>query len=100
MPGAVRGAFLDSKHGEKTACNVPIDFDWHTYLLYHPDIWDAGIVDEGRAREHYCATGREKKLLYKRLDVTIRYTACTGRSMLSHEGTSSCVVSVVKDRLS
>ena len=79
--GAVRGASLEQR--DETACIVPDGFDWQTYLLYHPDIRDRGIVDEPRAREHYCTTGQEKKLLYKRLDVTLRYTACTGRSMLA-----------------
>ena len=86
LPGTVRGALLDLKYEDKTACNIPEDFDWQTYLLYHPDIRDEGIVDEPRAREHFCATGQEKKLIYKRLDVTMRYTACTGRSMPSPKG--------------
>lgn len=79
--GSVRGALPESEDESDGLCNMPDEFDWQTYLLYHPDIRDTGIVDEGRAKEHYCRYGKKKKLLYKRVDVTMRYTACTGKSM-------------------
>ena len=57
---------------------VPPDFDWQTYVSYHPKLRDVGIASEAHAREHYATAGRHQRLVYKRLDVTMRYTACTG----------------------
>lgn len=54
------------------------DFDWQTYLLYYPDLKQAGIDTERKAREHYRAFGRAEGRLHKRLRVLLRYTACTG----------------------
>ncbi|BDA41859.1 hypothetical protein COCOBI_02-6540 [Coccomyxa sp. Obi] len=54
------------------------DFDWHTYLLYYPDLKQAGIDTQGKAREHYRAFGRAEGRLHKQVRVLLRYTACTG----------------------
>ena len=57
---------------------VPSDFDWQAYVSYHPKLRDVGIASEARAREHYATSGRHQRLVYRRLNVTMRYTACTG----------------------
>ena len=57
---------------------VPPDFDWQSYVSYHPKLRDVGIALEARAREHYATAGRHQRLVYRRLNVTMRYTACTG----------------------
>ena len=57
---------------------VPADFDWQSYLSYHPEVLDSGVVTEAQAKEHYAVHGRQQRLLYKRLRVIMRYTACTG----------------------
>ncbi len=54
------------------------DFDWQTYLLYYPDLKQAGIDTEEKARKHYKAFGHGEGRLCKRLRVLLRYTACTG----------------------
>ena len=54
------------------------DFDWQTYLLYYPDLKQAGIDTEEKARKHYKTFGRGEGRLCKRLRVLLRYTACTG----------------------
>ena len=58
--------------------NAPADFDWQTYLLYNPELRDAGIDSQQQAEEHYIKTGYFQGLMYKRLRVLLRYTACTG----------------------
>jgi len=62
--------------------DVPSDFDWQTYVSYHPKLRDVGIATEARAKEHYATAGRHQKLVFKRLRVTMRYTACTGLACL------------------
>lgn len=58
---------------------MPPDFDWSTYLLYHPDLREtAGVLTEEDAKVHYVTTGRSQGRFYKRLRVLLRYTACTG----------------------
>lgn len=32
---------------------LPEDFDWKTYMLYHPDLQVVGIATEQQAKEHY-----------------------------------------------
>ena len=56
----------------------PADFDWQTYLLYNPELRDAGISSQQQAEEHYIRTGYAQGMIYKRLRVLLRYTACTG----------------------
>lgn len=58
--------------------SVPADFDWQTYLLYNPELRDAGISSQQQAEAHYIQTGYYQGLMYKRLRVLLRYTACTG----------------------
>lgn len=57
---------------------APADFDWQTYLLYNPELRDAGIGSQQQAEQHYIQTGYSQGLMYKRLRVILRYTACTG----------------------
>ena len=57
---------------------VPADFDWQTYLLYHPELKDEGIISEETAKQHYLSHGRAEGYVYRRLRVMLRYTACTG----------------------
>ncbi|KAK9844459.1 hypothetical protein WJX74_002810 [Apatococcus lobatus] len=57
---------------------IPADFDWQTYLLYHPELKDEGVVSEETARHHYLSRGRAEGYVYRRLRVVLRYTACTG----------------------
>lgn len=58
--------------------NMPRDFDWQTYLLYHPELRDEGVVSDSTAREHYLRKGRGEGYIFRRLRVILRYTACTG----------------------
>ena len=58
--------------------SAPADFDWQTYLLYNPELRDIGIASQQQAEQHYVQTGYLKGLMYKRLRVLLRYTACTG----------------------
>ncbi len=58
--------------------SAPADFDWQTYLLYNPELRDAGITTQQQAEDHYVRTGYAEGLIYKRLRVLLRYTACTG----------------------
>ena len=69
--------------GDEDLCQLPADFDWGMYLRYHPEIWDRGAIDSSQTKDHYCTEGRRKGLLYKKIDVIMRYTACTGRTMAS-----------------
>lgn len=57
---------------------LPAEFDWQTYLLYYPDLRQAGIDTESKARQHYLEWGHSEGRLHKRLRVLLRYTACTG----------------------
>ena len=57
---------------------LPREFDWQTYLLYHPDLRAVGISTETLAKLHYLKQGRAEGRVYKRLRVILRYTACTG----------------------
>ena len=57
---------------------IPADFDWQTYLLYNPELRDAGISTQQQAEEHYVSIGYAQGMIYKRLRVLLRYTACTG----------------------
>lgn len=58
--------------------SAPADFDWQTYLLYNPELRDAGIGSQQQAEEHYVQKGYAQGMIYKRLRVLLRYTACTG----------------------
>jgi len=58
--------------------SAPADFDWQTYLLYNPELRDAGIGTQQQAEEHYVQKGYAQGMIYKRLRVLLRYTACTG----------------------
>jgi hypothetical protein len=68
-------------HSHTQDWDVPSDFDWQAYVAYHPKLRDVGVATEGRAKEHYATAGRYQKLVYKKLRVTMTYTACTGRYM-------------------
>ena len=57
---------------------LPAEFDWQTYLLYHPDLRASGVTTEAQAKQHYIKQGRAEGRMYKRLRVILRYTACTG----------------------
>lgn len=58
--------------------SVPADFDWQTYLLYNPELRDKGISTQQQAEDHYVRIGYTEGMIYKRLRVLLRYTACTG----------------------
>lgn len=58
--------------------SVPADFDWQTYLLYNPELRDKGIGTQQQAEDHYVRIGYTEGMIYKRLRVLLRYTACTG----------------------
>ena len=58
--------------------SVPADFDWQTYLLYNPELRDKGISTQQQAEDHYVRMGYPEGMIYKRLRVLLRYTACTG----------------------
>jgi len=68
---------------------LPADFDWQAYVSYHPRLRDVGIATEAHAREHYATAGRHQKLVYRKLRVTMRYTACTGEQRHGH---AECLV--------
>ena len=61
---------------------LPAEFDWQTYLLYHPDLRASGVSTEAQAKQHYIKQGRAEGRVYKRLRVIVRYTACTGAILL------------------
>lgn len=61
---------------------LPAEFDWQTYLLYHPDLRASGVSTEAQAKQHYIKQGRAEGRVYKRLRVILRYTACTGAGHL------------------
>ena len=58
--------------------SVPDDFDWQTYLLYNPELRDRGVGTQQQAEDHYIRIGYTEGMIYKRLRVLLRYTACTG----------------------
>ena len=60
---------------------LPAEFDWQTYLLYHPDLRASGVTTEAQAKQHYIKQGRAEGRVYKRLRVILRYTACTGAAL-------------------
>ena len=77
---ALRGS-LDSQTAAKDGqenIHLPRDFDWQTYLLYHPDLRLRNVTLEHEAEAHYMSEGRAEGRVYKRLRVVLRYTACTG----------------------
>ena len=43
--------------------SVPHDFDWHTYLAYHPELCSLGVDSDKLAREHYVQQGRAEVLI-------------------------------------
>ena len=57
---------------------LPPDFDWRTYLLYHPDLVARGITTAAAAGRHYLAAGRSEGRPAKRLRVLLRYSVCGG----------------------
>lgn len=61
-----------------TAPRLPGAFDWHTYLMYYPDLRRENITTEAGAQQHYLEYGRAEHRVYRRLRVLLRYTACTG----------------------
>lgn len=44
---------------------IPKDFDYKTYIEYHPDLQNAGIDNEQKAKEHYLLFGRKENRTYK-----------------------------------
>jgi hypothetical protein len=40
--------------------NIPENFDWHIYLRFNPDLKDAGIYTEEKAKEHYLEHGHKE----------------------------------------
>ena len=43
--------------------SVPPDFDWHMYLVYHPELRDLGVDSDKLARAHYVYQGRAEVLI-------------------------------------
>ena len=43
--------------------SVPHDFDWQTYLVYHPELCSLGVDSDKLAREHYVQQGRAEVLI-------------------------------------
>lgn len=72
------GRTLGVQPADEQQSRLLAEFDWQTYLLYYPDLKEAGIDTEGKARQHYLAWGRAEGRVHKRLRVILRYTACTG----------------------
>ena len=76
---AAQQTAANSKLPADIAAQVPPDFDWSTYLLYHPELREQEHVQtEDDAKLHYVEKGRAEGRFYKRLRVLLRYTACTG----------------------
>jgi hypothetical protein len=57
---------------------IPADFSWQTYLSYHPELRGYGITTQLQCEEHYIRQGRSEGRIYKRLDLTLRYSVCHG----------------------
>mmetsp|Transcript_3827 Transcript_3827/g.11047 ORF Transcript_3827/g.11047 Transcript_3827/m.11047 type:complete len:533 (-) Transcript_3827:775-2373(-) len=74
---------------------LPKDFDWKTYMLYHPDLQVVGITSEEQAKDHYLKQGRAEGRIYKRLRVLLRYTACTGLINQHYSHIASFVLAAV-----
>lgn len=78
--GAAEEAATKAEAAKKAAATpLPPDFDWQSYILYHPELQDVGILSEEQAKEHYQQIGGRKKLLHRQIRVIMRYTACTGK---------------------
>lgn len=45
--------------------NIPIDFDWKSYLTLNPDLTESGISDELAAKYHYIIYGKSENRIYK-----------------------------------
>ena len=76
---AAQQTAANSKLPADIVVQVPPDFDWSTYLLYHPELREQEQVQtEDDAKLHYVEKGRAEGRFYKRLRVLLRYTACTG----------------------
>ena len=73
-----QAAAADGMASAPTAPHLPDTFDWHTYLMYYPDLRMENITTEAGAQQHYLEYGRAEHRVYRRLRVLLRYTACTG----------------------
>ena len=62
---------------------LPEDFDWKAYTAYNPDVFNMGVTSEESAVEYYLDKGAEQGLVHHRLNVLLRYTACTGKLIIS-----------------
>ena len=62
---------------------LPEDFDWKAYTAYNPDVFNMGVTSEEAAVEYYLDKGAEQGLVHHRLNVLLRYTACTGKLIIS-----------------
>jgi hypothetical protein len=70
---------VPQQHGAAAPhAELPIDFDWKTYLRYNPDLAQTGINTEQRAILHYRMAGHREGRMYQPLNVVLRYTACGG----------------------
>lgn len=58
--------------------HLPADFSWKTYLLYHPDLRSYGITTQQQSEDHYLRQGRNEGRLYKRMNLLLRYSVCSG----------------------
>lgn len=77
--GSADSAELSAADSTASAQQLPSDFDWQTYVLYHPELREVeNVQTEEQAKQHYLTKGRAEGRIYKRLRVLLRYTACTG----------------------
>jgi hypothetical protein len=72
-------------NADSSLATLPQDFDWKAYKIFNPDF--AGKLNtEADAKEHYLAHGLQQRRLYKRVPITISYTATWGlcNQLFSH----------------
>lgn len=48
---------------------IPKDFDYQFYIEYHPDLQQAGIDDENKAKQHYLLFGKKENRPYKKIKI-------------------------------
>ena len=57
-PGELTGLSAARAARASALTSVAPDFDWHMYLLYHPELRGLGVDSDELAREHYMHQGR------------------------------------------
>ena len=57
-PGELTGLSAARAARASALTSVALDFDWHTYLLYYPELRGLGVDSDELAREHYMHQGR------------------------------------------